>query len=213
MGDDAPIEVEPSVLERITFRDVVDADSIAMFNALLTAGKKNLGMKQIQKYKSAIVKFTVATKALILDEKLATSSLSQFDTPINSCGNLLVELLNKKKDHPKAVEVGGVKPALLSAIIGEMWGKMVELVTPYFESKDIEKASEAVKFFSSSDFVSQFLNDKEFKTEKRIMASHARKIKSKLIPPCKKKDVKLQEFKHLSLLLDPSTVHAIIMKG
>jgi len=171
-------------------RNVLGEEGVVMFDALLAAGKKDIGLTKTWGFKSSIIKFIVHSKQFFTDGKVSYDVLSSFDDQLNSIGTLLLELLYAKKAHPKVAELS-VKPALLSTYLQETWFKFHEIVKPFCDAKELEKACEAVKYFGGSGFITQFLNDPEFKIEKQIMARHARLLlKAVLVPQCKKKKCK-----------------------
>jgi len=194
-------------------RNVLGEEGVVMFDALLTAGKKDIGLTKTWGYKSSIIKFIVHTKQFFKEGKITYDVLSTFDDQLNSIGTLLLELLYAKKAHPKVAEIS-VKPALLSTYLQETWSKFHEIVKPFCDTKELEKACEAIKYFGGSGFITHFLNDPEFKIEKQIMARHARLLlKPVLVPKCKKKNVKHHVFYHGHLGLDQFIVQNILLKG
>jgi len=163
--NDPVVHPEP---DRFVLKNIIGDEGVRMLDALLAAGNKDIGRQKAWSFKASLIKFTINTNQLIRDGKLSMDKLSSFQTSFNSIGNMLVELLKPQrfKDFPKAKDVS-MKPALLSALLKETWGQFQEHVYMYFDQKDMEKANEAMKYFSGTDFISQFLNDKELKNEKK----------------------------------------------
>jgi len=179
-------ESKPKASKKHDFsiQDIIGQEGTVMFNALLGAAKKDLGLAQTWVHKAALLKFIISCKILFTTGIIEPHELEAFDEPMNAVGNALLELLSAKKALPGEADR---KPVLLSTLLKDTLSKWLAVVGPHMPADDAHKAEHALTYFFDSKFILAFLNDKDYADEKTIMRRNAKRLLQPiLIPACKK---------------------------
>lgn len=166
---------------------VIGREGKMMFNALLQAAKKDIGMSKAWAFKAALFKIIVTGKTLVSNGTVEKAVLQSFVEPLNQLGTLLLQLLHARKAFPKAAESNIKIVVFCTQLTTIVNGFISKILVGRLDEKDILKGRACLSYFGSISFVTAFLNDSEFRASKKLMKKHARLIlKTKLKPQCAK---------------------------